>query len=340
MRIPDARAALGLVAALTLALLPAACGGRDDPEPAGDAGSSGAFPVTIEHKYGSTAIESEPERVVTVGYTEQDIVLALGIKPVGVRRFLGGYDWRERPWAQSALGDSRPPVVGAEEINFEQVAVQRPDLIVGVNSGMSQDDYDKLSQIAPTVPQSDRHIDFGVPWREQTLVTGRALGRGAEARRLVSEIEGSFAGALEANPEFEGKTAVVGYASASTFGAHATQDYRVRFFEDLGFVTPKEIDRLAGDSFFVDFSQEQVRLLDQDVLIMFADEDTAMKNGLFRRLDVVREGRVVYVDLPDQFAGALGFSSPLSLPFAVEEVTPALAAAVDGDPATEVEQPQ
>jgi iron complex transport system substrate-binding protein len=39
-------------------------------------------------------------------------------------------------------------------------------------------------------------------------------------------------------------------------------------------------------------------------------------------------------------SGALGFASALSLPWLFDQETDALAAAVDGDPATAVTQPQ
>jgi iron complex transport system substrate-binding protein len=38
-----------------------------------------AFPVTIEHKFGETTIDAEPERVVSIGYNEHDFLLALGV---------------------------------------------------------------------------------------------------------------------------------------------------------------------------------------------------------------------------------------------------------------------
>lgn len=41
-------------------------------------------PATVEHTYGSTVVPAEPRRIVTVGYTEQDTVLALGATVVGV----------------------------------------------------------------------------------------------------------------------------------------------------------------------------------------------------------------------------------------------------------------
>jgi iron-siderophore transport system substrate-binding protein len=234
-------------AAVAAALTVSACGGDDETTGGGGAQSaSGAFPVTIEHKFGTTEIESPPDRVVTVGYTEQDIVLALGVRPVGTREFLGGYPYERRPWAQDALGGARLEPVGAEEIDFERVAAQRPDLIIGVNSGMSESDYETLSRIAPTVAQSDEFIDFGVPWQEQTLTIGRALGREEQARRLVDDVEAQFAQARDEHPELVGSSLIMAYGTKGDFGAHSSQDYRLAFFEDLGLQSPRT--RCSGGS--------------------------------------------------------------------------------------------
>lgn len=330
---------LVVLATTATMLVVAGCGSESG---GGSEGSSAAgFPKTIEHKHGSTEIPAPPERVVSAGFTEQDILLALGVTPVGTREFTGGYDYRERPWAQEALGGEEIETVGAEELNFERVAERRPDLIVGLNSGMTEREYETLSRIAPTIAQSDEFIDFGVPWQEQTRAIGEALGRSEQARELVADVEEQFAAAREDNPELEGKTAVLGYGSrGGSFGAYASQDFRVRFFADLGLETPTRVDELAGEEFFVDFSEEQIGLLEADLLVMFAAEEEVMDNPLYRRLDAVREGRVIYLDLEDQLAGALGFGSPLSLPFAIDGFVPRIVDAVDGDRATEVEEPR
>ena len=47
------------------------------------------------------------------------------------------------------------------DINFERIAALEPDLILGVYSGMTARDYELLPQIAPTVAQTDRYIDYG-----------------------------------------------------------------------------------------------------------------------------------------------------------------------------------
>ena len=319
-----------------LALTLAACGSDDEgAEPAAKSESAN-FPATVTHKYGKTTVESEPKRVVTVGYTDQDPVLALGVVPLGVGDFLGGYDWRKRPWAQAALKGAEPKVVSGQEINFEAVAAQRPDLIIAVNAGLKQADYDKLSQLAPTVAQSGDYVDFGMPWDEQTLLIGKALGRTEQAEKVVADVDARFEKFRTDHPDYQGKTAIMAYGGSDGYGAYSTQDTRSRFLSDVGFKTPEAVDKLAGDSFFAEFSPEHFRLMDQDVVVMYGARDDVLANPVFRRLDAVKEDRVIYLDLTDQFAGALGFSSALSLPYLLDEGEPALTAAVDGDPKTAV----
>jgi len=149
-----------------------------------------------------------------------------------------------------------------------------------------------------------------------------------------------FARVREEHPEFAGKTAILAYGGPDGYGAYATGDTRSRFLTDLGFELPERVDALAGDGFFTEFSQEQFRLLDQDIAVMYGPEQDVESNPVVKRLDAVREGRMVFLDLTDQFAGALGFASALSLGYLLDNEVDALAAAADGDPATEVEQPR
>ena len=104
-----------------------ACGSpADDTALASSGSSDGSRPVVIENRFGTTEIPAEPERVVTVGFNDQDFVLALGGTPVGVRENLGDYDVANRPWAQEQVGGADFPTVGGQEIDIEAVAALRP----------------------------------------------------------------------------------------------------------------------------------------------------------------------------------------------------------------------
>lgn len=322
-----------LLIPLVLALALFACGG--ETETADD--TAGA---TVTHKFGETQVPADPQRVVTVGYTDQDTILALGVTPLAVGNFGGGYEWRERPWAQEALKGADPAVVSEQQINFEAVASQRPDLIIAVNAGLKQADYDKLSQIAPTVAQSGDYIDFGMPWDEQTTLMGQALGREAKAQELIEGVNAKFAAFREQHPQFADQTAILAYGGPDGYGAYATGDTRSRFLTDLGFKIPKEIDELAGEAFYAQFSQEQFRLMDQDVVVMYGAQKDILANPVFRRLDAVKEDRVIYMDLTDDFSGALGFASALSLPWLLEHGEEQFVAAADGETRTKIRQPE
>src|SRR6478735_9068878 len=42
----------------------------------------GAVPVTITHKYGDTVVLEQPTKVISVGFSDQDAILGLGVKPI------------------------------------------------------------------------------------------------------------------------------------------------------------------------------------------------------------------------------------------------------------------
>ena len=317
-------------------LLLGGCGGAGGS--GGGEGRGGAR--TIGHKYGETEVSGTPGRVVSVGFTDQDYALALGVAPVAVREWFGERPYATWSWAQGELGDAEPEVLPATELNFEQIAGLEPDLIVGVSSGMTRQEYDTLSELAPTLPQSGEFVDFGVPWQKQTRAIGHALGRQDRAEQLVSDVESRFTAAREEHPEFEGASGVVVGLTVEddsyTPSPYGPQDVRGRFMSSLGFRIPEEISDLAGDAFFAELSRERLGLIDADALVwvtVLAESFEAVRTDpLYRRLDAAREGRDVFLE--ETLSAALSFGSILSLPFALDELVPQLAAAVDGDPET------
>jgi iron complex transport system substrate-binding protein len=321
---------------LILALALAGCGSSaDDPAAPPAAVGDAAFPAVVEHKFGTTTVPAEPKRIVVVGLTEQDTVLALGHKPIATTEWYGEQPYAVWPWAQDELGDAEPAVLDVKDgFQFEKVAGLRPDLILGVNSGMKKGDYEKFSRLAPTVPAGKGSTEYFSPWDQQVELVAAALGKPEEGRELIQRIEDEYAAAAEAHPEFQGRTA--------TFSQNGFYDGLIYVYPDglstdfltmLGFkINPKLTPLVQREGEQVAVSAERLGVIDADVIV-FATEKPAdvaalRKVPTFDSLDAVSERRSVYTD--GTLAGAMYFISPLSLPYVLEHLLPQLESAVEG----------
>ncbi|MGY1616403.1 iron-siderophore ABC transporter substrate-binding protein [Geodermatophilus sp. SYSU D00691] len=287
--------------------------------------------MTIEHAHGETGIPAEPDRVVSLGYTEQDAILAFGVVPVAVRYAFGPEDDVFFPWADEAAGDAEPVIMPRAEVDFEAIAAAEPDLIMAVTTGLTEDEYDTLSGIAPTVVQPAGHVAFGTPWQEQTRVTGQALGQEERAEELVAEVEALLDEARAEHPQLDGASLTLsGPAFEGEYPFHASDDTRTRFFVDLGMTVSAELDEIAGDQFYGTVSREQTNLRDADVIVWqsgAAEERAGIEaDPVLAAIPAVAEGRSVFVEGSDY--DALQFSSALRLPYLLESFVPELAAAV------------
>jgi iron complex transport system substrate-binding protein len=335
------------LAPVLAALAIAACG-SDDPETAAPAGAGAsarqdAFPVTIDHKLGSTTIERAPERVVVVGLREQDPLLALGIVPVATTEWFGEHPGAVFPWAEDELGDAPVPTVltSGDGIEIEKIAAQRPDLIVGVYAGITEREYASLSKLAPVVAQPKGKPDFGTSWQEETTIVGKAVGKAEEAERLVADTERLIADAKADHPEFAGRTAAMVTDYQGVF-AYGPDDIRTRLLGELGFAYPPALADAFPNEFGGQLSDERLDAIDTDALVWLADGDRTpaelKRDPLYSKLDVAKQDRDVFILAGDRVYEATSFVSVLSMPTLMEELVPRLAAAVDGDPATPTAQ--
>ena len=331
-------AALAACVVVTLA----ACAPQSKAEPASgsEASGSGTFPVTVDHVYGETVIPAEPKRVITLGLSDQDPLLALGVQPIAVSPWWGDYEYATWPWAQDELGDAKPVVLNKgvrDEANppIEEIASLEPDLIISLYNGTTEEQYEQLSQIAPVVVPDEEYANFAITWQEATRATGEALGREDEALALVDDLEQAFADAADEHPEFSGKTAIV----AERFEAGETivrtgNDVRAKFFEQLGFEIPTEIAKIAPNEFGELYvPDELVTDLSKDLLVWnvgFAPDARATVEALplYERLPVVQDKRVLWVD-DEVVSGAFSWGTVLSLQYALDELLPQIAETVN-----------
>ncbi|WP_417671828.1 ABC transporter substrate-binding protein [Roseibium sp.] len=292
--------------------------------------------VEIETKYGLARISQKPERVVSLSYIGHDFLLALGIKPIALRYWYGNYPNGVWPWAQAALGDATPVVLRGK-IDVERIAALKPDLIVGLWSGMTKDEYRILSQVAPTIAPQARHGDYNTPWRRMLLTLGTVTGTVEQARNLIAHHDQRIAAIRSAHPDWQGKTASVVWPAQ--LGAFKSNDIRARLLEELGLKVSDALDAIgSAGSFYVNLSEEDLSPIDTDALLWFGgDSAVPVIKGIALRktMNAEREGREIIAD--GLLSSAISHSSPLSLEYALDRLVPLLEQALDGDPLTVVD---
>jgi len=338
------------VAALTLA----ACSSSDDDAAAAtspaspatsvseSAGATAAFPVTVTDMYGDVRIESEPQRVVTLGSREHELLYSLGVAPVAVPESWQGYANGTGPWAEQARLDAgaEPETFATGELNYEVIASFEPDLIVGTYAGLTEDQYAALSAIAPTLAQTADFPAYGMPLDEELHLIAQAVGKTAEADAVMADIDAQFAATREEHPDFEGKTGIVAFFYDGAPGVYHSTDNRNQFLANLG-LTVDGLDEYVNEQFFIPVSAEKLDLMsDFDAVLWQAATTPETKDAietlpLFPGLEVTKNGGNIWIT-DTVLEGAFFANSPSSIQYSLDALVPQLEAALDGDPTTEV----
>ncbi len=296
------------------------------------------FPIEIKHAFGTTVITQRPERVAAVAWANHEVPLALGIVPVGFARANFGDDNGDGllPWVEEKLTElgAEAPVLFDEGdgIDFEAVAATSPDVILAAYSGLSQADYDTLSQIAPVVayPASPWSTD----WREMIRLNSAGLAMQAEGEGLIARLEQEIAESVAGHPELKGRTAMfVTHLNAFDLGTinfYTTNDTRVKFFHDLGLESPASVVGASqSGKFAASVSSELIDTFqDVDIAVTYGDQKlltSLMANVLLSQMPAVESGALVVLG-GDPF-GTAANPTPLSIPYVVEHYVGLLAEA-------------
>lgn len=331
-----------LVAAGSVALVLAACSSTPS-ESSSDASAdqtpaaADEFPLTIEHAFGTTTLDEAPERVATVNWANHEVPLALGVVPVGMAAANFGDDDGNGllPWVEERLEElgGEEPVLFDETdgIDFEAVADTAPDVILAAYSGLTQEDYDTLSEIAPVVAYPEQ--PWATSWRDMILVNAAGMGLEAEGEELVTELEGEIADTVAAHPGLEGVSTMfmthVDTADLSTVNFYTANDTRAAFFDDLGLSTPAAVEEAsASGEFSGSISAEQVDVFDDvDLIVTYGDQalvDTLKADPLLSQMPAVANDAIVFLD----GSGPLGTAAnptPLSISWVLEDYVTMLA---------------
>jgi len=287
--------------ALGGALALSACGSSDSDKGSGEdsAGSGSGRTHVVKTAMGDVRVPVAPERVVVLDTAELDSAITLGVRPVGsthVEAASGfpAYLPKDKVSGIEDVGEMLNP-------NMEAIAALKPDVILTSRIRHAAK-YDQLKQIAPTVMTENT----GYPWKENFQVHADALGKKAEAKKVVSDYE-AHAGKVTAAVGGPAKAAatkvnIVRFVEGADIRIYGEKTYIATLLKDVGLGRPA-IAAKAKDGFSYDVSPEKIDLADADVIFRstYGDPKKARQtqtvgSGLWKNMDAVRNGDVHTVD--------------------------------------------
>ncbi|MGW6268131.1 ABC transporter substrate-binding protein [Streptomyces sp. NPDC055060] len=284
--------------ALGGALVLAACGSPDSGDGAG-AGSAPGTRHTVATAMGDVRVPVSPKRVVVLDTAELDSALTLGVRPVGATHVeassgFPGYLPQDEVSGIEDVGEMLNP-------NMEAIAALKPDLIL-TSKIRHAAKYAQLKQIAPTVMTENT----GYPWKENFRVHAEALGKEAEAEKVVSAYD-AHAGRVTAAVGGPAKARatevnVVRFVEGADIRIYGERTYVATLLKDVGLGRPP-IAAKAKDGFSYDVSPEKIDLADADVIFRstYGDpkkskETRTVGSGLWKNMKAVKKGDVHTVD--------------------------------------------
>ncbi|MDF1510928.1 iron-siderophore ABC transporter substrate-binding protein [Robertmurraya sp. DFI.2.37] len=299
------------------------------------------YPIVIEHAFGETVIKSKPERVATVQWANHDVVLALGVVPVGFSAANYGVqdDSGLLPWTAEKLkelGVDDPNVFqDTDGLDFEAISDANPDVILAAYSGITQEDYDILSEIAPVVPYQT--APWLTTWREQVLLNATGMGMKAEGEQLIKDTEELIQEKADQYPQIKGKkVAWVNFSAQdmSKLHAYTPTDPRGSFLIELGMEYPESVTNEIADpsSYSLNISAENADILnDADIIIGYGDEslyEAVKADPLLGKIPAIERGSVVFIGASTPLA-ASGNPNPLSIAYTIDEYLELIAGAIE-----------
>ncbi|MDU2242226.1 MAG: iron-siderophore ABC transporter substrate-binding protein [Paenibacillus sp.] len=299
------------------------------------------YPIVIKHALGEAVIEKKPERIVTIQWANHDVALALGVVPVGFSAANFGVqdDSGLLPWTAEKLkelGVTDPNVFqDTDGLDFEAISDANPDVILAAYSGITQEDYDTLSQIAPVVAYPN--APWATTWREQVLLNATGMGMEAEGEQLIKDTEDMVKEKLSQYPQIEGKKVVWVNFSAkdmSQLHIYTPVDSRVSFLYELGMEYPESVTQQITDpsSYSLKLSAENAGALnDADLIVGYGNDELyqAIKaDPLLGKIPAVARGSVAFIDSDTPLVAA-GTPNPLSIAYTIDEYLKLIGAAAD-----------
>ncbi len=249
---------------------------------------------TIEHAMGTTEISGTPQRIVVLTNEGTDMLVALGVTPVGAVK-----SWQGDPYYEYLSAELEDvPMIGDEfQPNLENIVALKPDLIIGSKVRQEQL-YGKLQAIAPTVFSET----LGATWKENFKLYAKALNRETEAQTLLEQWDQRVANLKEQLGDQPPTVSLVRFMPG-TARIYYEQSFPGQIVAEVGLRRPEVQQK---NDFAAEIGLESIQDLEADYLFYFTfneaenrGEDTQNQwqdHPLWQNLAVVENGNIYQVN--------------------------------------------
>ena len=233
----------------------------------------------VSHAMGETIVPNTPQRVVALEIFTLEGAVALDVPLVGAPQTAAqALNLQAQGQTIEDIGWPRPSI--------EKVVSLEPDLLLGV-SHSSEEYYDQMSQVAPTVLVK---AEGSSDWKEIFISVGDALGKSDAAQRVMADYEAQveiFKERLQAsqNESDNNQSDELQISVIRLFPDRIRIHHRDSFIgvilDDLGLSRPPE---QRANQHSEDISLELINIADADVLFVVIGDRPGTGEARFEEL--------------------------------------------------------
>ena len=290
------------LAALAGALLTAGCGTTEETSAPARSGDPGGGPVSVTDALGRTvSLDAPAQRVVGLEWGDVEMLVTLGVMPVGVADVEGYTTWV----SAAPLDDSVADVGTRGEPSIDAIVALEPDLVI-VEAELAGNVVDQLEQYVPVLvtvgSDASRNLDR---MREDFTLIATAVGKVDEAERVLDEFDAKLADGRQAIAD----AGAAGAPFAIADGWRQGSSISVRLFGEGALVSQVAIElglrnawpRPGDESWGLDITDVEglTVLTDEEIRFLYnaSDADDVFADGLagnpiWESLPFVERGQV------------------------------------------------
>ena len=262
--------------------------------------------IEIKHRYGTTKVPKNPEKVVVLDYSSLDNMKVMGKEAIAIPK-------ENLPTYLSEYKDDKYiDLGGLKNFNIEKINELKPDLII--IEGRQGSFYDELSKIAPTIGLGTENNDHFKSLKNNVKILGEIYGMEDFADKQLAEIDKSVQEVKE-KVQKENRNALVTMVYNNEITVFGEVSRFGSIYEQFGYGTAdKDIDKAdhgqtISYEYLLDKNPEYLFVVDKEVIGNNKNAPKAkdvLTNDLTKNMNAFKNNKIVYLDTNVWYLGGPG----------------------------------